>query len=109
MRVEKVWNPGSAREMGRGGVRNAWRVDIARTRDCLNSLLTPFSLRKEKKEGRKGGRKKERKGKEKKKRKDEHFFLSVYGLGGLKKFVWLFFFFFSSAWAEEAQPASEFW
>lgn len=69
MRVEMVWNPGSAREMGRGGMRNAWRVDIARPTDCLNNLLTHFLFKKRKegrKEERKGGRKK---GKEKK-RKD---------------------------------------
>lgn len=65
MRVEMVWNPGSAREMGRGGMRNAWRVDIARPRDCLNSLLTHILFKK-----RKEGRKKERKGKEKKRRKE---------------------------------------
>lgn len=61
MRVEMVWNPGSAREMGRGGMRNAWRVDIGRPRDCLNSLLTPFSLRKERKGGRKKGKERRRK------------------------------------------------
>lgn len=66
--MEMVWNPGSAREMGRGGMRNAWRVDIARPTDCLNNLLTHFLFKKRKegrKEERKGGRKK---GKEKKRK-----------------------------------------
>jgi len=75
MRVEMVWNPGSAREMGRGGMRNAWRVDIGRPRDCLNSLLTHI-LFKKRKEGRKKGREEERKERKRKEEKKGRTFLS---------------------------------